>query len=192
MPNHSCLCPDALDRCDRCDVLRDFPSLHLVAVRQAPTGLVLEVESCDPVTGCPGCGVIATGHGRDDRCALGRAAGADPVGDRPAPGRGSNDPGPGPAARHRLEHALVPGPARPGPGRRRSLPPGSSTSSPADPAAPTETGWTSATRRSASGSRSQRWTRSRAARTRSMTSSKTPFVRAGRLPRRQARRHCGR
>ena len=61
MPSHSCVCPDALDRCD---VLLDFPSLHLVAVTQAPTGLVLEVESCDPVTGCPGCGVIATGHGR--------------------------------------------------------------------------------------------------------------------------------
>lgn len=43
MPNHSCVCPDALDRCDRCDVLLDVPSLHLVAVTQAPTGLVLEV-----------------------------------------------------------------------------------------------------------------------------------------------------
>ena len=64
MPNPSCPCADALNRCGRCDVLLDFPSLHLVAVMQAPTGLVLEVESCDPVTGCPGCGVIATGHGR--------------------------------------------------------------------------------------------------------------------------------
>ena len=60
MLNHSCVCPDALDRCDRCDVLIDFPGLHLVAVTQAPSGLVLEVESCDPVAGCPGCGVIAT------------------------------------------------------------------------------------------------------------------------------------
>ncbi|PZP13117.1 MAG: ISL3 family transposase, partial [Brachybacterium faecium] len=49
MLNHSCVCPDALDRCDR---------------TQAPSGLVLEVESCVPVQGCPGCGVIATGHGR--------------------------------------------------------------------------------------------------------------------------------
>ncbi|MDK7741412.1 ISL3 family transposase [Helcobacillus massiliensis] len=64
MPNHRCVCPDALDRCDRCDVLLDFPSLHLVAVTQAPSGLMLEVESCDPVMGCPGGGVIATGHGR--------------------------------------------------------------------------------------------------------------------------------
>ncbi len=64
MLNHSCVCPDALDRCDRCDLLLDFPALHLVAVTQAPSGRMIEVESCDPVTGCPGCGVIATGHGR--------------------------------------------------------------------------------------------------------------------------------
>ena len=64
MLNHSCVCPDALDRCDRCDLLLDFPGLHLVSVTQAPSGLVLEVESCVPVQGCPGCGVIATGHGR--------------------------------------------------------------------------------------------------------------------------------
>ncbi|MGP5710377.1 transposase family protein, partial [Brachybacterium alimentarium] len=64
MHNHSCVCPDTLDRCDRCDLLLDFPGLHLVAVSKARAGLVLEVESCDPVTGCPGCGVIATGHGR--------------------------------------------------------------------------------------------------------------------------------
>lgn len=65
MPSHSCVCPDALDRCDRCDVLLDFPGLHLVTVtRGRRSGLVLEVESCDPVTGCPGCGVVATGHGR--------------------------------------------------------------------------------------------------------------------------------
>ena len=64
MPNHSCVCSDALDRCDRCDVLLDFPGLHLLSVVTTPAGLMLEVESCDPVTGCPGCGVIVTGHGR--------------------------------------------------------------------------------------------------------------------------------
>src|SRR5699024_5060089 len=65
MLNHSCVCPDALDRCDRCDLLLDFPGLHLVTVtKDHRSGLVLEVESCDPVTGCPGCGVVATGHGR--------------------------------------------------------------------------------------------------------------------------------
>ncbi|WP_259880096.1 transposase family protein [Brachybacterium muris] len=62
--NHSCVCPDALDRCGRYDLLLDFPGLHLVSVTKGCAGLVLEVESCDPVTGCPGCGVIATGHSR--------------------------------------------------------------------------------------------------------------------------------
>ena len=83
MPNHSCVCPDALDRCGRCDLLLDFPSLHLVSVTKPQAGLMLEVESCDPVTGCPGCGVIATGDGRDDRCALGGRAGADPMAQAP-------------------------------------------------------------------------------------------------------------
>ena len=32
MPNLSCACPDALDRCDRCDFLLNFTGLHLVAV----------------------------------------------------------------------------------------------------------------------------------------------------------------
>lgn len=59
MPHPRCVCPDARDRCD---LLLDFPSLHLVAVTRAR--MVLEVESCDPVAGCPGCGVVATGHGR--------------------------------------------------------------------------------------------------------------------------------
>lgn len=65
MLNHSCVCPDALDRCDRCDLLLDFPGFHLLAVtKDRLGGLLLEVESCDPVTGCRGCGVVATGHGR--------------------------------------------------------------------------------------------------------------------------------
>ena len=64
MLNHCCVCPAVLDRCDRCDLLLDFPGLHLVAVSKALAGLVLEVESCEPVTGCLGCGVIAAVHGR--------------------------------------------------------------------------------------------------------------------------------
>ena len=64
MPNSTCACSDVLGRCDRCDLLLGFPGLHLVEVTQAPSGLLIEVESCDPVAGCPGCGVIATGHGR--------------------------------------------------------------------------------------------------------------------------------
>ena len=64
MPNSTCACSVALGRCDRCDLLLDFPGLHLSSVVKSRTGLLLEVESCDPVAGCPGCGVIATGHGR--------------------------------------------------------------------------------------------------------------------------------
>ena len=37
---------------------------HLIVVMSCGAGLVLDVESCDPVVRCPGCGVIATGHGR--------------------------------------------------------------------------------------------------------------------------------
>lgn len=64
MPNHSCVCPDVLDRCDRCPGLLGFPGLRLVAVSKARAGLLLKVDSCDPVSVWPGCGVITTGHGR--------------------------------------------------------------------------------------------------------------------------------
>ena len=33
------------------------------AVR-TPDALMLDIESCDRCAGCPGCGVIAQGHGR--------------------------------------------------------------------------------------------------------------------------------
>lgn len=163
MPDHRCACPDALDRCDRCDFLLDFLGLHLVAVSKARAGLVLEVESCDPVAGCPGCGVIATGDGRvgvevidapwvgrpvrirwrkrgwiclEGVCAVttfveqsaglrstGPAKQARcPLGDRPAPARGGDDPGPGPPARHDVEHVLVPGSTGPDRGRERPFP----------------------------------------------------------------------
>ncbi|MDU7360308.1 MAG: ISL3 family transposase [Propionibacteriaceae bacterium] len=64
MLNSTCACPVALNRCDRCDLLLGLPGLHLISVDRARTGFLLEVESCDPVAGCPGCGVIAAGHGR--------------------------------------------------------------------------------------------------------------------------------
>lgn len=65
MPHPTCACPAALDRCTRCDLLLGLAGFHLLAVTDGGgAGLVLEVESCDPVTGCPGCAVIATGHGR--------------------------------------------------------------------------------------------------------------------------------
>ena len=35
-----------------------------MSVARAPDALVLDIESCDRCAGCPGCGVIAQGHGR--------------------------------------------------------------------------------------------------------------------------------
>ena len=35
-----------------------------MSVARAPDALVLDIESCDRCAGCPGCGVIAYGHGR--------------------------------------------------------------------------------------------------------------------------------
>ena len=54
----------SLDRCDRCDLLVDLEGFHLIAVARRECGLVLDIESCDHFAGCPGCGVIAQGHGR--------------------------------------------------------------------------------------------------------------------------------
>ena len=64
MPHPTCPCAASLDRCSRCDVLLDLPDMHLVDARVAGSRRVLDIECCDPITGCPGCGVIATGHGR--------------------------------------------------------------------------------------------------------------------------------
>lgn len=55
----------ALDRCDSFDLLPGSSGLRLLAVTWSDqVELVLEVKSCDPVTGCPGCEAIATGHGK--------------------------------------------------------------------------------------------------------------------------------
>ena len=35
-----------------------------MSVARIPDVLVLDVESCNQLAGCPGCGVIAQGHGR--------------------------------------------------------------------------------------------------------------------------------
>ena len=34
-----------------------------MSVARTPDALVLDVESCNQLVGCPGCGVIAQGHG---------------------------------------------------------------------------------------------------------------------------------
>ncbi|MFB9774850.1 ISL3 family transposase [Brevibacterium otitidis] len=41
-----------------------LPDFHLIHAEVTDTAVVLDIEACDPLTGCPGCGVIPTGHGR--------------------------------------------------------------------------------------------------------------------------------
>ena len=62
--SHPTCCSVSLDRCDRCDLLVGLEGFHLMSVARTPQALVLDVESCDRCAGCPGCGVIAQGHGR--------------------------------------------------------------------------------------------------------------------------------
>ncbi|ERH25256.1 hypothetical protein HMPREF1550_02664 [Actinomyces sp. oral taxon 877 str. F0543] len=64
MSHSTCPCCASLGRCDRYDLLVGLEGFHLIAVARREWGLVLDVESCDPVAGCPGCGVIARCHGR--------------------------------------------------------------------------------------------------------------------------------
>jgi len=56
---------------------------HLMSVARTPDALVLDVESCNQLAGCPGCGLNRTrprSYGRGgDRRALGRGSGADPM-----------------------------------------------------------------------------------------------------------------
>ena len=64
MSHPTCCCSASLDRCDRCDLLVGLEGFHLMSVARTPDALVLDIESCDCLAGCPGCGVIAQGHGR--------------------------------------------------------------------------------------------------------------------------------
>ena len=64
MSHPTCCCCVSLDRCDRCDLLVGLEGFHLMSVARTPDALVLDVESCNQLAGCPGCGVIAQGHGR--------------------------------------------------------------------------------------------------------------------------------
>jgi len=51
--------------CDRCDLLVSLDGLHVTAVERDDGGaLTVTVESAPEVMGCPGCGVVAHGHGR--------------------------------------------------------------------------------------------------------------------------------
>ena len=66
---------------DRCDLLVGLEGFHLMSVVRTPDALVLDVESCNQLTGCPGCGLNRTRPrargGGGDRRALGRGPGAD-------------------------------------------------------------------------------------------------------------------
>ena len=64
MSHPTCCCSVSLDRCDRCDLLVGLEGFHLMSVARTPDALVLDVESCNQLAGCPDCGVIAQGHGR--------------------------------------------------------------------------------------------------------------------------------
>ena len=64
MSHPTCCCSASLDRCDRCDLLVGLEGFHLMSVARTPDALVLDIESCNQLAGCPGCGVIAQGHGR--------------------------------------------------------------------------------------------------------------------------------
>ena len=79
----TCCCSVSLDRCDRCDLLVGLVGFHLMSVARTSQVLVLDVESCDCLAGCPGCGVNRSRPraygGGGDRRALGRGPGADPV-----------------------------------------------------------------------------------------------------------------
>ena len=68
---------------DRCDLLVGLEGFHLMSVARTPDALVLDVESCNQLVGCPGCGVTCSRPracgGGGDRRTLGRGPGADPV-----------------------------------------------------------------------------------------------------------------
>ena len=54
-----------------------------MSVARTPDALVLDVESCNQLAGCPGCGLNRSRPrsygGGGDRRALGRGPGADPM-----------------------------------------------------------------------------------------------------------------
>ena len=83
MSHPTCCCSVSLNRCDRYDLLVGLEGFHLMSVARTSDALVLDVESCNQLVGCPGCGLNrsrprARGGGGDRR-ALCRSSGADPV-----------------------------------------------------------------------------------------------------------------
>ena len=95
MSHPTCCCSASLDRCDRCDLLVGLEGFHLMSVSRIPDALVLDVESCNQLVGCLGCGVTCSRSracgGGGDRRALGRGPGADPMA-QDAAGYAANTP----------------------------------------------------------------------------------------------------
>ena len=87
MSHPTCCCCASLDRCDRCDLLVGLEGFHLMSVARTPDALVLDVESCNQLAGCPGCGLNRSRPrsygGGGNRRALGRGPGAYPVAQAP-------------------------------------------------------------------------------------------------------------
>ena len=83
MSHPTCCCSESLDRCGRCDLLVDLEGFHLMSVARTSQALVLDIESCDCLAGCPGYGLNRsrprTRGGGGDRRASGRGSCADPV-----------------------------------------------------------------------------------------------------------------
>ena len=62
-----CMCGSGVRWCARADAMFDVPGMHVTEVQvDDQQRLVLTVESDQLEHGCPGCGVLAVGHGR--RC----------------------------------------------------------------------------------------------------------------------------
>ena len=81
--SHPTCCCASLNRCDRCDLLVGLEGFHLMSVTRPPGALVLDVESCNQLAGCPGCGLNRTRPraygGGSNRRTLGRDPDKDPV-----------------------------------------------------------------------------------------------------------------
>ncbi len=59
-----CRCGPGVRWCARTDALFDVDGMHVLDVVREAGRVVLTVESDAEVAGCPGCGVVAVGHGR--------------------------------------------------------------------------------------------------------------------------------
>lgn len=70
MFEHTSGCADArstTDLCSDCDVLLGFEEVHVERVERDDVLMVVTVSAPPQPTGCPSCGVIATGRGRRRR-----------------------------------------------------------------------------------------------------------------------------